>query len=99
MDSPLEKFIEWYMILPVQHRNSIVEFVIFFNIGFDDIDTKNMEKLHNALTATACGNPSALWFSPGLTPPEWEISIIDENLGTSNYPAMPRPDLGALSER
>jgi hypothetical protein len=47
MDSPLEKFIEWYISLPVPHRQSIVEFVIFFNIGFDDIDTTNMEELHN----------------------------------------------------
>jgi len=46
MDSPLEKFIEWYMSLPVPHRQSIVEFVIFFNIGFDDIDKTNMEELH-----------------------------------------------------
>ena len=48
MDSQLEKFIEWYMSLPVPQRQSIVEFVIFFNIGFDDIDTTNMEELHNA---------------------------------------------------
>ena len=48
MNSPLEKFIEWYMSLPIPHRQSIAEFVIFFNIGFDDIDTTNMEELHNA---------------------------------------------------
>ena len=48
MDSPLEKSIEWYMSLPIPHRQSIAEFVIFFNIGFDDIDTTNMEELHNA---------------------------------------------------
>ena len=48
MDSPLKKFIEWYLSLPVPHRQSIVEFVIFFNIGFDDIDTTKMEDLHNA---------------------------------------------------
>jgi hypothetical protein len=48
MDSPLGKFIAWYMSLPVPHRQSIAEFVIFFNIGFDDIDTTNMEELHNA---------------------------------------------------
>ena len=39
VDSPLEKFIKWYMSLPVPHHQSIVEFVIFFNIGFEDIDT------------------------------------------------------------
>lgn len=48
MDSPLEKFIKWYMSLPVSQRQSIVEFVIFFNLGFDDIDTTNMEELHDA---------------------------------------------------
>jgi hypothetical protein len=29
----------------------------------------------------------------GLTPPEWEITVVDENLGAQDYPAMPRPDL------
>jgi len=48
VDSPLEKFIKWYMSLPVPQRQSIVEFVIFFNIGFEDIDTINMEELQNA---------------------------------------------------
>jgi hypothetical protein len=48
MDSPLEEFIEWYLSLPVPHRQTIVEFVIFYNIGFDDIDTTNIEELHNA---------------------------------------------------
>jgi radical SAM superfamily enzyme YgiQ (UPF0313 family) len=33
----------------------------------------------------------------GLTPPEWEISIIDENLGAPDYPAMPRPDLVGIT--
>jgi hypothetical protein len=29
----------------------------------------------------------------GLTPPEWKIAIVDENLGAPDDPAMPRPDL------
>jgi hypothetical protein len=33
----------------------------------------------------------------GLTPPEWEISIVDENLGTPDYPAIPRPDLVGIT--
>jgi hypothetical protein len=37
--------------------------------------------------------PLSLIVLAGLTPPEWEISILDENLGAPNYPAMPRPDL------
>jgi radical SAM superfamily enzyme YgiQ (UPF0313 family) len=33
----------------------------------------------------------------GLTPPEWEISILDENLGEPDYPAMRRPDLVGIT--
>jgi radical SAM superfamily enzyme YgiQ (UPF0313 family) len=33
----------------------------------------------------------------GLTPPEWEIAIMDENLSTPNYEAMPRPDLVGIT--
>jgi hypothetical protein len=29
----------------------------------------------------------------GLAPPEWKISIVDENLGTPDYTAMPQADL------
>jgi hypothetical protein len=44
--------------------------------------------------------PLSLMVLAGLTPPEWEISIVDENLGTPHYPGMPRPDLvGNLSYR
>jgi radical SAM superfamily enzyme YgiQ (UPF0313 family) len=37
--------------------------------------------------------PLSLMVLAGLTPPEWEMSIVDENLGIPDYPAMPRPDL------
>ena len=33
----------------------------------------------------------------GLTPSEWEISIVDENLGVPDYPAMARPDLVGIT--
>jgi radical SAM superfamily enzyme YgiQ (UPF0313 family) len=33
----------------------------------------------------------------GLTPPEWEISIVDENLGAPDYLTMPRPDLVGIT--
>jgi radical SAM superfamily enzyme YgiQ (UPF0313 family) len=33
----------------------------------------------------------------GLTPPEWEITIMDENLGVPDYQAMPRPDLVGIT--
>jgi radical SAM superfamily enzyme YgiQ (UPF0313 family) len=41
--------------------------------------------------------PLSLMVLAGLTPPEWEISIVDENLGTPDYPAMPRPDLVGIT--
>lgn len=41
--------------------------------------------------------PLSLMVLAGLTPPEWEISIVDENLGRPDYSAMPRPDLVGIT--
>jgi len=41
--------------------------------------------------------PLSLMVLAGLTPPGWEISIVDENLGAPDYPAMPRPDLVGIT--
>jgi len=41
--------------------------------------------------------PLSLMVLAGLTPAEWETSIVDENLGAPNYPAMPRPDLVGIT--
>jgi len=41
--------------------------------------------------------PLSLMVLAGLTPPEWEIRIVDENLGAPDYPAMPRPDLVGIT--
>jgi radical SAM superfamily enzyme YgiQ (UPF0313 family) len=41
--------------------------------------------------------PLSLMVLAGLTPPEWEISIVDENLGVPDYPAMPRPDVVGIT--
>lgn len=41
--------------------------------------------------------PLSLMVLAGLTPPEWEISIVDENLGVPDYQAMPRPDLVGIT--
>jgi radical SAM superfamily enzyme YgiQ (UPF0313 family) len=41
--------------------------------------------------------PLSLMVLAGLTPPEWEIPIVDENLGAPDYPAMPRPDLVGIT--
>jgi len=41
--------------------------------------------------------PLSLLVLAGATPPEWEISIVDENLGAPDYSAMPRPDLVGIT--
>jgi radical SAM superfamily enzyme YgiQ (UPF0313 family) len=41
--------------------------------------------------------PLSLMVLAGLTGPEWEITIVDENLGVPDYGAMPRPDLVGIT--
>jgi radical SAM superfamily enzyme YgiQ (UPF0313 family) len=41
--------------------------------------------------------PLSLMVLAGLTPREWEVSIVDENLGAPDYPAVPRPDLVGIT--
>ena len=41
--------------------------------------------------------PLGLMTLAALTPPEWEPSIVDENLGKPDYGAMARPDLVGIS--
>ena len=41
--------------------------------------------------------PLGLMVLAGLTPPEWEISITDENRGVPGYGAMSRPDLVGIT--
>jgi radical SAM superfamily enzyme YgiQ (UPF0313 family) len=41
--------------------------------------------------------PLGLLVLAGMTPPEWEITLIDENLRTPDYSAMPRPDLVGIT--
>lgn len=41
--------------------------------------------------------PLGLLVLAGLTPPDWEISILDENLGCIEYESLPRPDLVGIT--
>jgi radical SAM superfamily enzyme YgiQ (UPF0313 family) len=41
--------------------------------------------------------PLGLLVVAGLTPPEWHITVIDENLGAPDYDKMPRPDLVGIT--
>jgi len=41
--------------------------------------------------------PLSLMVLASLTPPEWEIVIVDENFGAPDYPSMPLPDLVGIT--
>ena len=41
--------------------------------------------------------PLGLLILASLTPPEWDITVVDENLGVPNYAKMPRPDLVGIT--
>ncbi len=41
--------------------------------------------------------PLSLMVLAGLTPPEWEVSIIDENFSMPDYESMRRPDLVGIT--
>jgi radical SAM superfamily enzyme YgiQ (UPF0313 family) len=41
--------------------------------------------------------PLSLMVLAGLTPPDWDVTIVDENLDTPDYEHMPRPDLVGIT--
>lgn len=41
--------------------------------------------------------PLGLMVLAGVTPPDWELTILDENLGVPDYSAMPRPDFVGIT--
>lgn len=41
--------------------------------------------------------PLGLMLVAALTPPDWQVTIIDENLGVPDYLAMPKPDLVGIT--
>jgi radical SAM superfamily enzyme YgiQ (UPF0313 family) len=41
--------------------------------------------------------PLSLMVLAGLTPPEWEVTLIDENIRTPNYDELPPPDLVGIT--
>jgi radical SAM superfamily enzyme YgiQ (UPF0313 family) len=47
----------------------------------------------NRLNRYRVWKPLNLMVLAGLTPPEWEVTIVDENLGRPDYDTLPRPDL------
>ncbi len=41
--------------------------------------------------------PLSLMVLGGLTPPEWDVTIIDENVSVPDYATMPKPDLVGIT--
>lgn len=51
----------------------------------------------NRLNRYRTWKPLSLMVLASLTPPEWAIELIDENLGPVDYGAKPRPDLVGIT--
>lgn len=51
----------------------------------------------NRLNKYRVWKPLGLLVLAGLTPPEWEVTLIDENLGHPEYGLMPKPDLVGIT--
>ncbi len=51
----------------------------------------------NAWNQFRVWKPLSLLVVAGLTPPTWDVRVIDENLGVPDYDAMPRPDLVGIT--
>jgi radical SAM superfamily enzyme YgiQ (UPF0313 family) len=47
----------------------------------------------NRLNSYRVWKPLGLLVVAGLTPPQWELELIDENLGRPDYARLPKPDL------
>lgn len=54
----------------------------------------SLNKVHwNRLNKYRVWKPLGLLVVAGLTPPDWEVTMIDENLGHPDYGGLPKPDL------
>ena len=52
---------------------------------------------HGRLSRYRVWKPLSLLVLAGMTPPEWEVTIIDENLGVPDYESLPKPDMVGLT--
>ena len=51
----------------------------------------------NRLNKYRVWKPLGLLVVAGLTPPDWEVTLIDENLGHPDYERLPKPDLVGIT--
>jgi len=58
----------------------------------------SLNKVHwNRLNKYRVWKPLGLLVVAGLTPAEWEVTLIDENLGHPDYGILPKPDLVGIT--
>jgi len=55
--------------------------------------TVNVNNKSNYWNKYRVWKPLGLLVLAGLTPPEWDITVVDENVSVPDYLQMPRPDL------
>jgi len=51
----------------------------------------------NRLNKYRVWKPLGLLVVAGLTPPDWEVTLLDENLGHPDYEPLPKPDLVGIT--
>jgi hypothetical protein len=53
----------------------------------------SLNKIHwNRLNTYRVWKPLGLLVLAGLTPADWEVTLIDENLSRPDYELLPKPD-------
>lgn len=58
----------------------------------------SLNKVHwSRLNSYRVWKPLGLLVVAGLTPPTWEVTLIDENLGRADYEHLPKPDLVGIT--
>jgi len=57
----------------------------------------NISSTKNRWSKYRVWKPLGLLVLAGLTPPDWDVTIVDENMGTPDYARMPHPDLVGVS--
>lgn len=57
----------------------------------------NISSTKNRWSKYRVWKPLGLLVLAGLTPADWDVTIVDENMGTPDYANMPRPDLVGVS--
>jgi len=64
---------------------------------FNPMVTLNKIRRWNRLNKYRVWKPLGLLILARLTPPDWEVEVIDENLGPVDAQALPRPDLVGIT--